>query len=66
MKTNGMTTNDHGLWCDACGEHLATAEQLDDAEFWAPEQCTRCGWPDEFDPVRSGFADDLEDQGDED
>jgi len=39
-----FTRNDHGPWCDFCGELLTTEEQKE----YEPEVCPGCGAPDEF------------------
>ena len=43
------TLNEHGLWCDVCGELIAAPWNIDE-DYEAPEVCPNCGWPDEFDP----------------
>lgn len=41
--------NEHGVWCVACGEHIAAPWNVTET-YVPPENCKRCGWPDEFDP----------------
>jgi hypothetical protein len=41
--------NEHGLWCQVCGEHIAAPWNITET-YIPPENCKRCGWPDEFDP----------------
>ena len=55
--TGTFDVNEWGLWCAACGQLLALPDEMDEESFEQPEQCKHCGWPDEFDPVRAGFAD---------
>lgn len=52
--------NEHGMWCTFCGAHLASSWEVDETDWQGPEQCPRCGAPDEFDPVRAGFVDEDE------
>lgn len=54
-----FTWNDHGIWCNACGEIQVPSWDIDD-DTEEPEQCCVCGWPDEFDPVAAGFVDEDE------
>lgn len=37
--------NEHGLWCPACGEHIAAPWNMDD-DYRPPESCKTCGFPD--------------------
>lgn len=37
--------NDHGLWCPACGEHIAAPWNIDD-DYEPPDACKTCGFPD--------------------
>lgn len=41
-----------GLWCNVCGNHVATDYDLEDEGFEPPTDCPQCGWPDDFDPDR--------------
>ncbi|MDP1738878.1 MAG: hypothetical protein Q8L23_15735 [Caulobacter sp.] len=36
--------NEHGLWCPACGHHIAAPWNIDD-DYVAPESCRECGFP---------------------
>lgn len=37
--------NEHGIWCVACGEHIAAPWNL--GSGWvAPDSCKTCGFPD--------------------
>ena len=47
-----FTINEHGLWCDACGELVAAPWTVDET-YRPPETCPTCGWPDEFDPEKN-------------
>lgn len=38
--------NEHGLWCTACGNHIAAAWTIDDDDYDPPETCKQCGFPD--------------------
>jgi len=58
---DGFTVNEHGIWCDGCGELIAPEFHIDD-DYVCPSQCKRCGWPDEFDPVEAGFVDGDEEE----
>jgi rubrerythrin len=50
MTAHKFEQNEHGLWCQVCGEHIAAPWHLADEDFQAPDNCPNCGWPDEFDP----------------
>ncbi|MGI9411964.1 MAG: hypothetical protein ACR2OV_17930 [Hyphomicrobiaceae bacterium] len=52
--------NENGLWCSACGELLATNDEVEAEDFIEPDQCATCGWPEEYDPVAAGFVDEDE------
>lgn len=47
-----FSKNDQGLWCNFCGEHLATEHELDDEVKIDLEDgnCNNCGAPDDIDP----------------
>lgn len=55
LEMTWLSENECGLWCEICGSHLASPEQIDDEEFEQPECCPQCGAPDEFDPEAAGF-----------
>jgi hypothetical protein len=38
--------NEHGLWCSACGEHIAAPWHLEEGDYEPPEICKTCGFPD--------------------
>lgn len=44
--------NEFGLWCPLCGNHIARADECEEDDYKAPEQCRDCGFPDEIDPER--------------
>lgn len=51
--------NEYGLWCPACGYHIATTRELDEeADFIGPGACRQCGYPD-FEDDCSYFTDDT-------
>ena len=52
--------NEDGLWCNACGEQLATNDEVEEDSFIEPDQCNTCDWPHEFDPVAAGLVDEDE------
>lgn len=52
--------NADGLWCPCCGHHIATADQLRNAEYTPPDTCPECGFP-EFEDGFDYF-DDSEDE----
>lgn len=35
-----------GLWCECCGNLIASRRQREDEGFVAPEDCRQCGFPD--------------------
>jgi hypothetical protein len=49
--------NEHGLWCSACGEHIAAAWHLDEDGYEPPQSCKTCGFPD-FEEGHGYFTDD--------
>lgn len=51
------TRNDHGFWCNFCGECLKPDFHFDSDDEWDDFEkdledgnCRSCGAPDEFDP----------------
>ncbi|WP_180897154.1 hypothetical protein [Martelella soudanensis] len=51
------TRNDHGFWCDFCGDCLKPDFHFDSEDEWdafekdiEDSNCRNCGAPDEFDP----------------
>lgn len=51
------TQNEHGFWCDFCGDNLKPSFHFDDDEEWDEYEadlhertCPNCGAPDDFDP----------------
>lgn len=42
------TLNEHGLWCDFCGENVEAAHNMVE-DYIPPENCPNCGAPDEID-----------------
>lgn len=46
MPDDPWEENDHGLWCPACGYHIAPSWFLNDEDFQPPEICKQCGFPD--------------------
>jgi hypothetical protein len=46
MADDPWEENDHGLWCPACGYHIAPSWFLKDEEYEPPETCKQCGFPD--------------------
>jgi predicted RNA-binding Zn-ribbon protein involved in translation (DUF1610 family) len=47
--------NEHGLWCPACGEHIAAPWNMGN-DYQAPESCKTCGFPD-FEDGHGYFTD---------
>ena len=45
--------NEHGFWCNVCGDQIKAPHQFEDDEDmddYEPECCRNCGAPDEIDP----------------
>lgn len=51
--------NEHGLWCPACGNHIAAPWRMDEPDFEPPESCKQCGFP-EFEEGPGYFTDEGE------
>lgn len=49
--------NEHGMWCPACGNHIAASWSLDEPGYTPPETCRDCGFP-EFEDGTGYFTDD--------
>lgn len=39
-----FSVNEHGLWCDWCGELIAPPWFFEDEDYRPPEAC-KCGFP---------------------
>ena len=37
--------NEHGMWCPACGNHIAAVSKLDQPGYTPPDTCRHCGFP---------------------
>lgn len=56
--------NEHGLWCVACGYHIAARWTMDeDDDFEPPLTCRQCGFPD-FEDGTGYFTDDEVEEDD--
>lgn len=40
------TVNQHGIWCNSCGERLCPEWLMDDDDVEFDERCPTCGYPD--------------------
>lgn len=60
--------NEHGLWCECCGNLIASPRTADADDYQAPEQCGQCGFPDPESVAAYHFGDedDSDDGLDED
>lgn len=59
MRPHPWDLNEHGMWCMACGHHVAAIWQVDSDGFEPPESCRQCGYPD-FEDGMGYFADEEE------
>lgn len=53
MGDSWLTRNEHGFWCNFCGNLLAAPWNFDsdeEADAFDPASCDQCGAPDEIDP----------------
>lgn len=55
MPHHPWDSNEDGLWCPSCGEHIAAARDLDD-DYRAPDQCRTCGFPDDHEKMTEYFC----------
>lgn len=59
MNPHPWSENEHGLWCPACGYHIAAPWTLEDEEDYVPpDSCKECGYPD-FEDGTDYFTDDA-------
>lgn len=47
------SVNEHGTWCDACGELLARQDQE-----YEGEECPACGFPEDAEKMSEFFGED--------
>lgn len=53
--------NEDGLWCPACGDHIAAPWIMDEEGYQPPDACRTCGFPDFEDG--HGYFTDEDDHG---
>ncbi len=46
MREHPWDENEHGLWCSACGNHIAAPWNMEVEGYEPPETCKQCGFPD--------------------
>lgn len=57
MAEHPWDENEHGLWCSACGNHIAAMWTMEEDGYEPPLTCHQCGYPD-FEDGPGYFTDD--------
>jgi hypothetical protein len=63
MSADLWDANEHGLWCTCCGNLIASPAQASDDDFYVPDSCRECGFPDAERVADYFLGDDDEDEG---
>jgi hypothetical protein len=60
MAEHPWDRNEHGLWCPACGDIIASSSRADEDDYEPPDTCRQCGFPD-FEDGLDYFTDEDDD-----
>lgn len=43
--------NEHGAWCNSCGELVGDAEEVESKDWSPPLECRCCGFPEDIEKM---------------